>query len=189
MDGQRFDELAKQLAGSFPRRTVLRALGAAVGGLLVNGRPGPASGVAASCDGGSCPPCQGCDPASGACVPANEGGPCDDGNACTRDDVCIQGVCVGRDHVVCPGAANQCKTQGTCDPATGRCNTGGNVADGTPCNDADPCSLNSTCRAGRCVGAVYVLTCDKGFVCIKDVNGQFVCARKNDVKAIDQHPG
>jgi hypothetical protein len=215
MDGQCFDALAKQFATGLPRRAVLRALGAAAVGLLAATRPGRVAACGAVGDGcGSsadcCAPgvcCNGqCVPACtatnqchdavldpGTCgctqVPKPENTACDDGNACTRDDVCIQGVCVGRDHVECSGAANQCKLRGTCDPATGLCNKGGNVADGTPCNDGDPCSRTSTCQGGQCVGTDYVLTCAKGFVCIKDVNGQFICARKNDVKAIDQHAG
>lgn len=286
MDERRFDDLAKNLAGRLPRRTVLRALGAAVVGLLTVGRSAPegasatrtCSGTGGACDadrdccqpaicaGGHCCPagrvfCKGqCVPgcaASDQChaagvldpdtcqcanLPKPNGSPCDDGdpctvsdacqngicrgspkdcsaltqgclvgvcqvgtgqcvqqatpddtpcndgNLCTQTDVCIQGVCVGRNHVVCPGATNQCKTQGTCDPMTGLCNKGGNVADGTPCNDADPCTRVSTCQGGQCIGSDYVLTCAKGHICIKDVNGQFICARKNDVKAIDLHP-
>jgi hypothetical protein len=41
MDGQRFDELAKHLATGLPRRTVLRAIGGVVVGLLAANRPGP----------------------------------------------------------------------------------------------------------------------------------------------------
>jgi hypothetical protein len=130
------------------------------------------------------------DPNTCTCTfpPAPDGTACNDGNLCTRTDVCIQGVCVGRDNVVCMGATDQCKTQGTCDPATGVCNQGGNAPDGTTCNDGDPCTRVSTCQGGKCVGFNYVLTCDKGFICILDVNEQFICAKKNDVKAIDLHP-
>lgn len=59
-----------------------------------------------------------CDSASG-CKYGNKanGAGCSDGNACTINDSCMDGVCVGED-VVCPDP-KQCKVRGTCNPATG----------------------------------------------------------------------
>ena len=172
MDNHQFDEIAKQVALAVTRRDAARAILVAALAAVMGHRALPdAARAASSCN----------DPLQ------PDGTPCDDGNLCTRTDVCIQGICVGRDPVVCPTATGQCKSKGTCDPATGLCIKGGNVPDGTPCNDGDPCTRQSTCQSGKCVGSDFVLTCDKGQVCIKDLNGQFICTRKNDVKAIDSH--
>ena len=46
------------------------------------------------------------------------GAPCDDGNACTLQDTCQSGVCVGSNPVVCT-ALDQCHNVGVCDPTTG----------------------------------------------------------------------
>jgi hypothetical protein len=62
-----------------------------------------------------------CDPASGRCVnpPKPDGTPCDDGSRCTRDDVCVAGVCAAGEPVVCaaPDACHVAKCRarsGTC---------------------------------------------------------------------------
>ena len=81
----------------------------------------------------------------------------------------------------CPGSTRQCRQQDICDAVTGRCGPGGHVPDSTPCDDGDPCTLVATCQHGQCIGSNYVLTCDKGFVCAKDENDQFVCAKRNEV--------
>ena len=55
--------------------------------------------------------------------PANDGLPCDDGSACTVNEVCQAGACVG-----------------TAEP------------EGTPCDDGNGCTQPDTCTAGVCVG-------------------------------------
>ncbi|MGH7785978.1 MAG: hypothetical protein ACRERC_03875 [Candidatus Binatia bacterium] len=47
----------------------------------------------------------GCDAKTGACVsqPSPDDTSCDDGNACTRDDRCASGACVGTDPLPCNG--------------------------------------------------------------------------------------
>src|SRR6185369_1625451 len=58
-------------------------------------------------------------------------------------------LCAG---VSCPGPvpANPCR-MGSCDPANGSCGLA-NVADGTPCDDGEGCTVGTTCTAGRCGG-------------------------------------
>jgi hypothetical protein len=60
-----------------------------------------------------------CDPASGACSnpTAPNGTACNDSNACTTNDVCTSGACVGGPALSCDDN-NSCTTD-TCDPASG----------------------------------------------------------------------
>src|SRR5262249_6476284 len=86
-----------------------------------------------------------CDPATG-CKHVNNTGPCDDGNACTTNDTCSGGVCVG-------GAAPNCDdgnpcTNDSCNPATGCAHTNNSA----PCNDGNSCTQTDACQAGACVG-------------------------------------
>jgi len=78
---------------------------------------------------------------------------CDDGDACTTDDICAAGACVG-EPVVCEAPEDPCLVA-TCDPETGLCATDA-APDGTPCDDLNPGSRGDACRAGVCVG---VCTC------------------------------
>jgi hypothetical protein len=94
-----------------------------------------------------------CNPATGACSNPDkaDGTACDDASACTQNDACQSGVCVGSPAVVCT-ALDQCHGAGVCDPATGTCSNPP-AADGTPCDDADLCTQTDTCQAGACVGS------------------------------------
>jgi hypothetical protein len=94
-----------------------------------------------------------CDPATGVCSdPAKtNGSSCDDGDFCTQSDTCQTGICVGADPVICT-ASDQCHEAGTCDPATGECSDPAKT-DGSPCDDADACTLSDGCVAGICVGS------------------------------------
>jgi hypothetical protein len=74
---------------------------------------------------------------------------CDDGNACTPDDVCQAGVCVGGPPLVC-SALDQCHVAGVCDPATGQCSQPAKP-NGTPCEDGNLCTLGDACVGGACV--------------------------------------
>jgi hypothetical protein len=99
-----------------------------------------------------------CNPTTGSCtkVPKPDGTSCNDGDACTRADSCRGGQCAGGEPVVC-AAADQCHTQGTCDPSTGICSNPAKD-DGTACDDKNPCTLGETCHEGTCSGATPV-TC------------------------------
>ncbi|MBP7127713.1 hypothetical protein KBD49_15240, partial [Myxococcota bacterium] len=95
-----------------------------------------------------------CDPATGGCPDplAADGKMCDDGDACTRSDTCREGICTGTDPVICL-PLSPCHAAGTCDPATGAC-TSPFVAEGTECDDGDPCTREDSCDGrGLCTGS------------------------------------
>eukprot|EP01065_Artemidia_motanka_P042695 TRINITY_DN5771_c0_g3_i2.p1 TRINITY_DN5771_c0_g3~~TRINITY_DN5771_c0_g3_i2.p1 ORF type:complete len:4752 (+),score=1264.50 TRINITY_DN5771_c0_g3_i2:1602-15857(+) len=86
--------------------------------------------------------------------------PCDDGNVLTVNDVCVAGVCRGVDPcagVVC-AASDQCHTAGVCDVVTRLCTDPAKV-NGTLCDDGMADTVNDSCVAGVCVGA---LVCGTG---------------------------
>ncbi len=89
-----------------------------------------------------------CDGQTGECHFVPNDKPCDDGNPCTAGDVCSGGGC-GGSPALCLVDDNPC-TQDTCDPQTGKCGTP--EPDGTSCDDSDPCTLESECSNGACVG-------------------------------------
>ena len=92
-----------------------------------------------------------CDPATGGCeaVPANEGGVCDDGNACTVDDVCSTGVCLG-EKKDCSVFDDQCNI-GVCIGTTGIC-AAQPAFEGNPCSDDNGCTVGDACTSGLCLG-------------------------------------
>lgn len=114
-----------------------------------------------------------CNPSSG-CIFTNNSNPCSDGNACTTNDTCAGGVCVG-------GAAPNCNdgnlcTTDTCIPATGCSNTNNSL----PCNDGSACTTNDTCAGGVCVGGAAP-NCNDGNVCTTDTcNPASGCVNTNN---------
>jgi hypothetical protein len=94
-----------------------------------------------------------CDPATGACSDPKkpDGANCNDGNACTQTDACQDGVCVGRNPVVCT-ASDRCHLAGECDPRTGTCSDP-TAPDGASCDDGNACTLDDVCRNGACAGS------------------------------------
>ena len=107
-----------------------------------------------------------CNPVSGACdnPVATAGTPCDDGSACTLEDACQAGSCVGATPPQCDDG-NDC-TADSCDEERGCINvtTG---ADGTPCDDGNLCSDTSECQAGQCQPTRFI-ACDDGNACTVD---------------------
>ncbi len=95
---------------------------------------------------------QGCAPG----VP--DGVPCSDGDACSTGDTCQSGACLGSPVVCAGGNQNACLAAAACNPATGLCEGGAPLADGTACNDGDLCTQTDTCQSGQCVGSDQV-TC------------------------------
>lgn len=87
-------------------------------------------------------------------------GSCDDGNACTVQDTCKKGMCVGSSMLVC-NDGDLC-TNDSCDLATGCTSTFNSV----PCDDGDACTIADTCGLGQCGGTGVV--CDDGNVCTTD---------------------
>ncbi len=71
--------------------------------------------------------------------------PCSDGDACTADDHCFDGECVG-DTTVCDDG-NPC-TWDICDHDLGCEHWPANE----PCDDLDPCTANDFCKDGECLG-------------------------------------
>jgi Cohesin domain len=98
-----------------------------------------------------------CDPGTGTCSDPIEkdGVPCDDSDSCTQTDTCSAGVCIGGNPVLC-SALDPCHVAGVCDSGTGICSDPF-AADGTGCDDSDPCTLTDSCSAGVCTGGNPVL--------------------------------
>jgi len=88
-------------------------------------------------------------------VPLSNGTACDDELFCTVDDVCTDGVCGGSPHD-CSASADQCNT-GVCNETIDQCEAQPK-ADGTSCDDGNPCSHPDRCQEGRCEGSVYGLS-------------------------------
>jgi hypothetical protein len=103
----------------------------------------------------------------GTCI--NDPGPvngdsCDDGNACTGDDKCDAGVCVGT-PADCTGLDDQCN-DGICNSVSGDCEAVPK-ADSLVCNLPFPCIENTTCTAGICGG--FPKDCNDDNECTTDV--------------------
>ncbi|MGM0575858.1 MAG: hypothetical protein ACQEXJ_09035 [Myxococcota bacterium] len=90
-----------------------------------------------------------------------DGAQCDDGSACTTEDACYDGECVGV-PVPC-GDGNPC-TDDICDPDTGECSHEPNEA---PCEDGNACTDGDTCSGGSCQAGPE-LDCDDDNPCTKD---------------------
>lgn len=71
--------------------------------------------------------------------PADDGTSCDDGFACTVNDTCINGECIG---TVSCSDGNTC-TQDICDLSTGECL---NLFSSGSCDDSNACTFNDTCH-------------------------------------------
>ena len=97
-----------------------------------------------------------------ACVPGlspgdwspSTGESCEDGNACTVDDACDAGLCMGGSAQDC-GDGNLC-TDDSCSPVTGCIHS----ANTEPCSDSDVCTLEDVCTGGTCVGGPANSACD-----------------------------
>jgi len=139
-----------------------------------------------TCVGGPPPSCDdhnvcttdSCNPATG-CVHTNNTAPCSDGDACTTNDTCSGGTCVGGPAPNCDDG-NVCTTD-SCDPATGCVHTN-NTA---PCSDGNACTTNDTCSGGTCVGGPPP-SCDDHNVCTTDsCNPASGCTHMNNTLPCD----
>jgi hypothetical protein len=86
------------------------------------------------------------------CGAAGDGTSCEDGNPCTQLDTCQSGTCTGANPLVC-AASDQCHVAGTCSMATGVCSSPAK-ANGSVCNDSNPCTQADACQSGACAGSV-----------------------------------
>ena len=104
----------------------------------------------------------GCTPAATGvgCSYTNVTTGCNDGDACTKSDVCSNGVCKGTGGAGCCISNGDCDdknacTTDTCDSKTGGC-TNAAVGNGGACNaDSNGCTAD-TCQAGKCAAGVPV---------------------------------
>jgi len=94
-----------------------------------------------------------------AIQPKADGTGCEDGNACTVEDVCSGGICVGAPLSCNDG--NVC-TDDSCDAVSG-CVYSDNSA---PCDDANACTAGDACSGGVCSGSPR--SCDDANVCTDD---------------------
>jgi len=85
------------------------------------------------------------------CEAVDSEGACDDEVACTSDDRCEAGVCVG-DAVVCV-AKDDCHIAGLCNPSSGICSEP-QKGDNSACDDFDGCTEAEACITGVCSGGV-----------------------------------
>lgn len=144
-------------------------------GLPCEGRECGDDGCGGSC--GTCDddePCtqdESCDPETGQCeYTALDGVACEDGNLCTSTDECVLGSCVPGITKNCEDAT-PCTKDEECNPVTGLCVKG--LADGIPCDNADPCTVGDFCSGGSCVpGADFCAT----FPC-SPVPPQVLCSK------------
>ena len=111
------------------------------------------------CTAANCPastdPCKVATCTNGVCGfgNASNGTTCNDNNPCTVSDVCTGGVCGGTAKD-CSSASDQCNT-GVCNATTGACEAQP-LANGTTCNDGNPCTVNDVCTGGTCAGTPVV---------------------------------
>ncbi|PYT05763.1 MAG: hypothetical protein DMF49_13135, partial [Acidobacteria bacterium] len=73
---------------------------------------------------------------------------CSDSNACTTNDTCQAGACVGGAPPTCDDG-NVC-TIDSCNPQTGCSHT--NQPNGTTCDDGHSCTQGDSCQNGTCTG-------------------------------------
>ena len=120
-----------------------------------------------------------CDDVADQCVHANNTASCYDGNACTTNDSCSGGNCVGGPPLNC-NDTNVC-TNDSCNPTTGCVHTN-NTA---PCEDGNLCTINDTCSNGTCHGGPPP-NCNDGNVCTNDTcNATTGCVHTNNTAARD----
>jgi len=97
----------------------------------------------------------------------------EDGNACNGTLYCQLKThkCVVNPATVvsCPSSPNPC-INNDCQPATGKC-AATVVADGTGCDDANPCTGGETCKTGACAGGVNTCKCTKQADCDAQEDG------------------
>jgi hypothetical protein len=118
------------------------------------------------CDDGN--PCtdDSCVPGIGACIHIDSLDACEDGVACTRDDRCVAGICVGAPSDHACDDRNPCTFE-RCDPGATAADTRGCVTvdlnPGEACDDGDPCTVDPRCDAeGQCRGGSAPCQCGDG---------------------------
>jgi len=126
----------------------------------------------------------GCSPKTGCIQVQNDAIPCNDNDACTFEDKCQGGACLGKSlncddknpctNDVCDKVKGCVITQNPCDdknPCTAdKCVLGAGCQntplDGVACDDGDACTAGDMCNIDQCVGKPK--TCDDKNVCTED---------------------
>ena len=119
-----------------------------------------AGGTPISCDDFDTCTDDACDPETGCSHTLNTA-PCTDNSACTTQDACSEGACVGGPAPVCDDE-NPC-TDDFCDVSLGCVATNNDV----PCDDGNLCTTENTCTKGSCSAGTPVV-CDDGDGCTQD---------------------
>jgi len=132
------------------------------GGACQNGTP-------LDCDDGEVCTLDGCDAQLG-CTHDPVAGACDDQDACTVNDFCDQGACVGGGAADC-NDNNFCTDDG-CDPQTGCTHTNNSLG----CDDGNACTIGDVCNGGSCVGG-GAANCNDNNVCTDDAAIRRLAAR------------
>ena len=99
-----------------------------------------------------------CDETLGACVQHSlpNDTPCNDQDACTTEDRCVFGVCVGVGALECEDG-EPCSFN-TCHPEWG-CVFDVEAANGRDCDDGNFCTSGEQCLHGQCFGAESTCEC------------------------------
>ena len=120
-------------------------------GSCVPGAERDCAGFASSCHIGAC------SADAGGCISValGDGVACNDHQALTAGETCSAGVCGGGATLGCVTSADCASfgdgcNQGVCDQTSHTCHAEP-VADGSSCDDGDPCTLSDTCGGGVCV--------------------------------------
>jgi hypothetical protein len=186
VDGSRFDRIAREMATSRSRRSLLKgltgSLAAAIAGTaglrgadaaagckregqVCRENPNCCSGLCGKDASGrrvcACP--AGTTPCNGMCVNPATAFQTDKancgacGNACRGGQICVNGTCANKG----------CTSAGQCPQPTGACQTATCIsgacgittaANGTPCNDGNLCTTGDVCTNGVCGGTPVVCT-------------------------------
>jgi len=146
---------------------------------------GNCGGAAIVCDDDNPCTADSCDENEGCIYEPLEGIiPCDDGDLCTDEDVCDDGDCHGV-AIACDDE-NEC-TADTCEPESGCVYT---PAEGEPCEDNNPCTVDDLCVGEACQSGENVCQCEEDDHCKQfedgDVcNGTLICVDAECVLAPD----
>ncbi len=91
----------------------------------------------------------------------------DDANLCNGTMACVAGACQidPKTVVTCPAATGGTCFGPVCETATGKC-VDTTLANGTPCDDGNPCTIQEVCTAGACFGQSN--PCDDLNACTQD---------------------
>lgn len=145
------------------------------------------AGTALNCDDNNPCTADDCDPEDGCIWDNDDEAACSDGQACTPDDHCQDGECVGT--VSCddgnPCTMDSCGNNGVCENEP--------VEDDTPCDDGSNCTDGETCQNGVCTGDPNAICHDEDNPCeISDCSaagaGCVAVARPDGTRCNDGDP-